>query len=132
MISACWTLGAVPELEELRLRPWAHMLGFRGHYSTRSRCYSTTLTALRQARQQWRHDRIIAAFGYPEGTRVLRHGHVIEDQVGEETILVMGNWQYIGRGHSPGEAIYARTIARDIAENRAIARQALRNNEALP
>ena len=28
MISACWNLGAHPELEELRLRPWAHMLGF--------------------------------------------------------------------------------------------------------
>ncbi len=49
MISACWNLGGHPEVEELRLRPWAHMLGFRGHYSTRSRCYSTTLTALRQA-----------------------------------------------------------------------------------
>jgi hypothetical protein len=31
---------------------------------------------------------------------------------------VMGHWQYIGRGHSPGEAIYARTIAADLAENR--------------
>ena len=37
MISACWTLRARPELEHLSLRPWAHMLGFRGHYSTRSR-----------------------------------------------------------------------------------------------
>jgi hypothetical protein len=46
MISACWTLGGRPELEQLRLRPWTHMLGFKGHYSTRSRCYSTTLTAL--------------------------------------------------------------------------------------
>ena len=60
MISACWTLGAHPELEELRLRPWAHMLGFRGHYSTRSRCYSTTLTALRQARRDWRDQRLLA------------------------------------------------------------------------
>ena len=29
MISACWNLGAHPELEKLRMRPWAHMLGFR-------------------------------------------------------------------------------------------------------
>jgi hypothetical protein len=34
MISACWSLSRVRELEELRLRPWAHMLGFRGHFST--------------------------------------------------------------------------------------------------
>ena len=56
--------GARPELEQLRLRPWAHMLGFRGHYSTRSRCYSTTLTALRQARRDWRDQRLLARLGY--------------------------------------------------------------------
>jgi hypothetical protein len=71
-ISAWWTLGAHPELEELRLRPWAHMLGFRGQYSTRSRCYSTTLTALRQARQQWRHRRLMFGLGYSEATRAQR------------------------------------------------------------
>lgn len=38
-----------------RLRPWAHMLGFGGHFSTKSRRYSTTLGALRQARRDWRH-----------------------------------------------------------------------------
>jgi hypothetical protein len=32
MIETCWRLGDQPELEELRLRPWAHMLGFRGHF----------------------------------------------------------------------------------------------------
>ena len=33
-----------PSSRTLRLRPWAHMLGFRGHFSTKSRRYSTTLT----------------------------------------------------------------------------------------
>jgi hypothetical protein len=124
MISACWTLGARLELEQLRLRPWAHMLGFRGHYSTRSRCYSTTLTALRQARQQWRNHHLLAGFGYEDDARV--HRGAPDDPIGladEETILVVGHWQYIGRGHSPGEALYARTIAHDVAENRRIARQ---------
>jgi hypothetical protein len=45
-----------------------------------------------------------------------------EPEPGEETILVMGQWQYTGRGHSPGEAIYARTIAQDVAENRRLRR----------
>jgi hypothetical protein len=63
MISACWTLGARPELEQLRLRPWSHMLGFKGHYCTRSRCYSTTLTALRHARRDWRDQRLLAGLG---------------------------------------------------------------------
>jgi hypothetical protein len=130
MISACWTLGGLPELEELRLRPWAHMLGFRGHFSTKSRRYSTTLTCLRQARQDWRNSRLVAALSYREGTHVQRpneHGQDDASVGQEETILVTAQWQYIGRGHSPGEAIYARTIAHDLAENRRIARQITRH-----
>ncbi|HYN19120.1 MAG TPA: replication initiator, partial [Actinomycetes bacterium] len=50
LVRACWELGARPELNSLRLRPWAHMLGFGGHWSTKSRRYSTTMGALRRAR----------------------------------------------------------------------------------
>ena len=50
LVRACWELGARPSLARLRLRKWAHMLGFGGHFSTKSRRYSTTLTALRRAR----------------------------------------------------------------------------------
>ncbi|CAM5716881.1 Replication initiation protein OS=Streptomyces violarus OX=67380 GN=FHS41_006725 PE=4 SV=1 [Streptomyces violarus] len=50
MIRTAWFLGARKDLEHLRLRAWAHMLGFRGHFSTKSRRYSTTLGALRDAR----------------------------------------------------------------------------------
>jgi len=54
MIHAAWHLGARPEYAHLRLRQWAHMLGFRGHFSTRTRRYSTTLTHLRAERTAWR------------------------------------------------------------------------------
>ena len=50
LIETCWTLGCIPELEPLRLRKWAHMLGFGGHFATKSRTYSTTFGALRQER----------------------------------------------------------------------------------
>jgi hypothetical protein len=50
LVRACWELGARPSLARLRLRKWAHMLGFGGHFSTKSRRYSTTLGALRRAR----------------------------------------------------------------------------------
>ena len=43
LVRACWELGARPSLATLRLRKWAHMLGFGGHFSTNSRRYSTTL-----------------------------------------------------------------------------------------
>jgi hypothetical protein len=49
LVRAAWALGSRPELEDLRLRAWAHMLGFRGHRSTKSRRYSTTMTVLRRA-----------------------------------------------------------------------------------
>jgi hypothetical protein len=50
LVRACWELGGHPELDGLRLRAWAHMLGFGGHWSTKSRRYSTTFTLLRRAR----------------------------------------------------------------------------------
>jgi hypothetical protein len=50
LVRACWELGGRPSLVGLRLRKWAHMLGFGGHFSTKSRHYSTTLGALRRAR----------------------------------------------------------------------------------
>ena len=50
LVRAAWELGGRPELDHLRLRAWAHMLGFGGHWSTKSRRYSTTFTVLRRAR----------------------------------------------------------------------------------
>jgi hypothetical protein len=50
LVRAAWALGGRRELEGLRLRAWAHMLGFGGHWSTKSRRYSTTMGALRRAR----------------------------------------------------------------------------------
>jgi hypothetical protein len=37
LVRACWELGSRPALVGLRLRKWAHMLGFGGHFSTKSR-----------------------------------------------------------------------------------------------
>jgi replication initiator protein RepSA len=36
LVRACWELGDRPSLVRLRLRAWAHMLGFGGHFSTRA------------------------------------------------------------------------------------------------
>lgn len=122
MIQTCWDLGADPSLEELRLRPWAHMLGFRGHFSTKSRLYSTTLTKLRSARLEWRNARLLQALGCSERT-TLQH---LEDDFDPEadTALSVGHWQYLGRGHTAGQALYAKTIADDLAEGRRLARLA--------
>jgi len=50
LIAECIRLSKEPELEDLRLAVWAHMLGFRGHFSTKSRSYSITFGALRADR----------------------------------------------------------------------------------
>jgi hypothetical protein len=43
MIAACLKLGACPHPDFRALRRWAHMLGYRGHFATKSRHYSTTI-----------------------------------------------------------------------------------------
>ncbi|MFF4654893.1 replication initiator [Streptomyces sp. NPDC001381] len=94
LIRTAWTLGARKDLEHLRLRAWAHMLGFRGHFSTKSRRYSTTLGALRDARAEWR--RAQAAANTPD--------------TGPETTYVLAHWVFAGTGLSDAEAWLAASI----------------------
>jgi hypothetical protein len=54
LIIACWQLGQRQDYQDLRLAKWAHQLGYRGHFSTRSRRYSVTLASRRSERQQAR------------------------------------------------------------------------------
>jgi hypothetical protein len=93
LIRTAWTLGARKELEHLRLRAWAHMLGFRGHFSTKSRRYSTTLGALRTARADWRR-----AQADPTGPQ------------DGETTLVLAHWAFAGSGLSTAEAWLAASL----------------------
>ncbi|MEH0630768.1 replication initiator [Streptomyces stelliscabiei] len=80
MIRTAWALGALRDLEHLKLRAWAHMLGFRGHFSTKTRTYSTTLGTLREARAAW-HRR-----------------HTPEPGL---TTLVLAHWAFDGVGLTP-------------------------------
>ncbi len=93
MIRTCWDLGSLPEFTGLKLRKWAHMLGFRGHFSTKSRSYSTTLGALRDARRTWRYEQARA--------------HAALPHLDPTTTLVVGRWDYLGSGYSSGAALLA-------------------------
>lgn len=95
MIRTAWMLGARPDLEHLRLRAWAHMLGFRGHFSTKTRRYSTTLGALRAARAEWRRQQAATA-------RRDEAAPPAESE-SDETTLVLAHWTYAGTGLSRGE-----------------------------
>ncbi|MCX4433942.1 MULTISPECIES: replication initiator [Streptomyces] len=93
LIRTAWTLGARKELEDLRLRAWAHMLGFRGHFSTKSRRYSTTLGALRTARAEWRRAQAVAT-----------------SEAEPDTTLVLAHWAFAGTGLSSTEAWLAASL----------------------
>ncbi|AKU18106.1 replication initiator [Luteipulveratus mongoliensis] len=93
------------------LGKWAHALGFRGHFSTKSRRYSITLGALRRARVRWQ---AIAAesrrTGDPIDTADLEARLLAADD--EETTLVVGEWAYAGTGwETPGDAALANAAA---------------------
>jgi len=63
MIYTCFALAGLAGLAGLGLRRWAHMLGYRGHFSTKSRRYSVTLGHLRQIRADHRAEQARAALG---------------------------------------------------------------------
>jgi hypothetical protein len=90
LIATAWNLGrpaAGPGWS--RLRPWAHMLGFGGHFATKSRAYSTTFGALRGARS-------IAMRRANASARSARPELGPPDET--ETVLVVGSWTYAGTG----------------------------------
>ncbi|MDJ0342512.1 replication initiator [Streptomyces sp. PH10-H1] len=111
MIRTCWDLGQLPEFADLKLWKWAHMLGFRGHFSTKSRRYSVTLGALRDARRTWRTEQARARADLPN--------------LDPTTTLVVSHWAYHGSGYSPGEEFLAATVR----HKRELARQAKHEGE---
>ncbi|MBT2453713.1 replication initiator [Streptomyces sp. ISL-86] len=108
MIRTAWDLGGLPEFADLKLCKWAHMLGFRGHFSTKSRVYSTTLGALRDVRRAWRTAQADAAR--------IRAGHPAPET---DTVLVTeASWAYLASGYRPGEELLANQTRHEINQAR--------------
>jgi len=101
LVAAAWELGAEGSYRELHVRRWAHTLGFRGHFATKSRRYSTTFGELRLIRQRWRTAE--------SGVMELEFGFK-SDQAGGN--LYMREWRVLGVGYlSAGDAWLARGMA---------------------
>jgi hypothetical protein len=73
-----------------RLRKWAHMLGYGGHFLTKSRRYSVTFGQLRTARRD--HQR---AHRHPDG-ETDPWGRPLDETV----VLILKTWQVTGTGHT--------------------------------
>lgn len=114
MVGTAWRLGGLPEYRGLNLRRWAHQFGYGGHFSTKSRHYSTTMTALRQARTDFRAEQTRRSLG------------ISGELVSANELAFAG----IGYASETEEKI-AKDIRDDIAENRAIAREELAYQDSL-
>lgn len=76
---------------------WTHTLGFRGHFVTKSRAYSTTLGALRAARAAYRDAEVPC----------------------DESTPILAEWEYAGSGYlSPGDALLAAGVEARVRERR--------------
>ncbi len=109
LVETAWTLAEEPALADFRLRLWAHTCGFRGHFLTKSRRYSTTFGELRAERRRWR----LAALGHA----TCDGGHD-----GDE----LREWTYEGSGYlSAGDACLARNLEDELRLGRLVARESV-------
>ena len=106
MIAACLQLGASPHQDFRALRRWAHMLGYRGHFATKSRRYSTTMRALSAARRDWH-----------------RRQHPRPYSYSDVTVITDTHLEWAGRGwRTSGDALLALSAAARAREHRQVAR----------
>jgi hypothetical protein len=112
LVRATQRLGERKDLGRLRLKDHAFNLGFRGHWSTKSRRYSTTFTALRRARRD-----------FVKRQRCAKRTPL--DDRGEcEDVETLAVWRYLGCGYrTTGEAWLALSAAARAREHRRLARE---------
>jgi hypothetical protein len=108
MILAAWQLGGT--LHAARVRAWAHMLGYGGHFLTKSRRYSVTFGQLRAARADHRR-----------ATRPPESGRDAWNRPLDETVVLVlsTTWTYAGIDLNPTTPI-AELAAASAARARAL------------
>ena len=99
-----------------RLRRWTHMLGFGGHFATKSRRYSTTHKQLRAVRRE-----------YQRSTRADWRDHHRDDSwstTDDDTTLIVCDLTLAGIGwNTTADAQLATAAAARAREHRALARE---------
>jgi hypothetical protein len=108
LVRVAWQLGEHPAYDGLRR--WVHMLGFRGHFASKSRRYSTTLGAIRGERRAYRQRQA---------------AEQVRELLDEDTTLVVSHWEFAGQGYlTTGDATLALSAATRARERRQAARAA--------
>lgn len=86
------------------------MLGFRGHFASKSRRYSTTLGAIRGERRAYRQ------------RQAAEH---VRELLDFDTTLVVSHWEFVGVGYlTGGDAALALSASVRARERRQAAREA--------
>jgi Replication initiator protein, pSAM2 len=108
LVAACLKLGRHPHQDFRALRRWAHMLGYRGHFATKSRRYSTTMGVLRTARRNWK-----------------RRQHPLPARHDDtRAVITLTYLEWAGRGwRTTGDALLALSAAARTREHWRIARE---------
>jgi hypothetical protein len=108
LIRAAWHLGSHDHPDFSALRRWAHMLGYRGHFATKSRRYSTTLKTLRQARADYRR----------------RHHPITGDGHDDQAAITITSLEWAGRGwRTSGDALLALSAAARARDHERVTRE---------
>jgi hypothetical protein len=116
IVRTAWELGAHPDY--VGLRRWLHMAGFRGHFASKSRRYSTTLGAIRRERRIFRQ------------RQAAEHARQLGELDDTDTTLVVARWKFTGIGYlNSGDAALALSAAARARERREAARDAINRLE---
>ncbi|RSN50448.1 replication initiator, partial [Actinomadura sp. WAC 06369] len=111
LVLACLRLARREEYAGLRLDAYVHTLGYRGHWSTKSRWYSVTRATLGAVRRVWR-----------TANRDARGGGRCDPWSvadGDGGAVLVRDWRYAGTGwRRLGDADLAASLARDHAAAR--------------
>ncbi|HVX55472.1 replication initiator [Nocardioides sp.] len=95
---------------------WLHTFGYRGHITTKTLRYSTTMRALRARRAAWR-----ALHATADGST----DNAADVQVNTDRV-----WEFVGAGHATdGDRLLALTAAARLREARQVAREELSSLE---
>ena len=110
LVATAWELGGTEDLAEVGLQRWSHTCGFRGHFLTKSRRWSTTFGELRAESQRWRLAQ------RPD-----------DQQAGLEESVVTAEWTFEGSGYlTAGDVCLARTVEDQLRLGRFVAREGSR------
>ena len=108
LVETAWELGEQTDVEKFRLRLWAHTCGFRGHFLTKSKRYSTTFGALRADRQAW---------------RLAQRG--ADGEAPDQGEMKVHEWTFEGSGYrTAGDVCLARNVEEKLQAGRMLVREA--------